>query len=256
MTLLMPTCERVTALLTDYQEGVLGPLDWLGMRLHLALCPPCQRFLAAFEGTPALLRQVWEDAPSPLAEQALSGVLEVLRQGRVLSGPQCHPQPEAWAALESGGDPTLALLLRVHLGQCEGCRESRGGGQAIHLGRDPLESLRPHLPPEAQWRWIRRGLGGGRVAVLQEDPQTGASLNLACLPGGLRTPLHDHRGQECSLILCGALQDGPAHLRPGDWMVHGPGYLHGPRADPGAECWALVALERPPAFRGWRGWLT
>ena len=31
MTVLVPTCERVTALLTDYDEGSLGPLDWLGL---------------------------------------------------------------------------------------------------------------------------------------------------------------------------------------------------------------------------------
>ena len=253
MTILIPTCERVTALLTDLEEGALGPLDWLGLKLHLILCPPCQAFLDAFERTPALLRQAWDDRPDSMAERALAGALTALREGRLPRGPQHHPEPEAWAALAPGGDPWKALLLRAHLGHCEGCRKTHGGDQAIAPATDPLETLRPHLPPEARWRWIRRGLGGGRVAVLQEDPVTGASLNLACFPGGRSTPVHDHPGFECALILTGALQDGPAHLRPGDWIAHDPGHIHGPTADPGAECWALVSLERPVRFTGWRG---
>lgn len=258
MTFLMPTCERVTALLTAYEEGALGPLDWIGMKLHLALCPPCQTFLETFDRLPVLLRRAWVDAPTSRAgdtpaEQALAGALAALREGRVPRGPQHHPEPEAWAALDSGGDPFLALLLRVHLGHCGTCRDTPGRGQPIPPSDDPLAALRPHLPPETQWRWTRRGLGGGRVAVMQKDAATGATLNLACLPGGLSTPVHNHEGLETALILCGALQDGPAHLRAGDWIAHGPGHLHGPTADPGEECWALVTLERPVQFTGWRG---
>ncbi len=254
MTVLIPTCERVIGLLTDYEDRALGPLDWLGVRLHLALCPPCHTILETFERTPALLRWALdqEDA-SPAAEGALAGALAALREGRVPRGPQHHPGPEAWAALDPGGDPLRAVLLRLHLGHCAACRESRGGHQAIPPSTDPLEALRPHLPPETQWHWIRHGLGGGRVAVVQQDTATGASLNLACLPGGHSSPVHNHEGLECALILSGALQDGPAHLHPGDWIAHDPGHLHGPTADPGGECWALISLARPIRFVGWRG---
>ncbi len=253
MTVLIPTCERVVDLLTDYEDRALGPLDWLGVRLHLALCPPCRIFLEAFERTPALLRRALDDAAAPAAEHALAAALTALREGRVPRGPQHHPEPEAWAALDPGGDPLRAILLRLHLGHCESCRELRGGHTAIPPSREPLETLRPYLPPESQWRWIRRGLGGGRVAIVQKDPATGASLNLACLPGGRSTPVHDHQGLECALVLCGALQDGPAHLHAGDWIAHDPGHIHSPTADPGAECWALITLERPIRFAGWRG---
>lgn len=256
MTFLMPTCEQAVALLTAYEDGALGPFDWLGLRLHLALCPPCRIYLGDFERMPALLQQAWDAQPTAAgptpAEQALAGALAALREGRIPRGPQHHPEPGAWAALGTGGDPLQALLLRVHLGHCESCRDARGGEQAILPSEDPLQALRPHLPPESQWRWIRHGLNGGKAAIVQRDPATGASLNLACLPGGHRTPIHNHRGQECALVLCGALQDGPAHLRAGDWITHDPGTLHGPSADPGGECWALIALERPVQFTGWR----
>jgi|GEM_PF-424081 len=253
MTVLIPTCERVVELLTDYEDRALGPLDWLGVRLHLALCPPCQTVLDAFEQAPARLRLALDGDDPPEAESALAGALAALREGREPRGPQHHPEPEAWAALDSGGDPLRAVLLRLHLGHCESCRESRREIQPILPAPDPMETLRPHLPPETQWQWFRHGLGGGRVAVVQRDAATGASLNLACLPGGRSTPVHSHDGLECALVLSGALQDGPAHLRAGDWIAHNRGHLHGPTADPGDDCWALVALEQPIRFTGWRG---
>ena len=266
MTVLIPTCERVTELLTAYEDGALGPFEWLGLKLHLLLCPPCQSFLGTFDRIPGLLRQVLNEERGPStgqgagqgpAEQALAAALAALREGRVPQGPQHHPEPEAWAALSPAGDPLLALLLRVHLGHCEACRTTHGPEAAIplvaDLVADPLAALRPHLPPDTQWRWIRHGLGGAQAAILHEDPTTGASLNLVCLPGGRTSPRHDHAGRECALVLSGGLQDGPAHLRAGDWIAHNPGHLHGPTADPGEACWALIALQRPVQFTGWRG---
>ncbi len=253
MTLLMPTCERVTSLLTAYDEGALGPFDWLGMKLHLALCPPCQAFLDGFARTPTLVRHLLDGSSEACAEQALAGALVALQSGTFPRGPQHHPEPETWAALEDGRNASLALLLRIHLGHCPDCREAQGAEQALEPSGHPLPTaLVPLLPPEAQWRWQRWGLGGGSAARLFADPTTGASLNLACLPGGCRTPHHGHRGLERAVILSGALQDGPAHLRAGDWISHGPDHRHSPTADAGDTCWALVALDRPVHFRGWR----
>ena len=252
MTLLLPTCERVTALLTEYEEGALGPFDWLGMKLHLALCPPCQEFLDSFDRTPVLLRRVWDDRPTPVAEHALTGALAALREGRLPRGPQHHPEAEAWVALAVDGDPLLALLLRVHLGYCEACRTEHGETQAISLGKDPVAALAPHLPNGFRWSWSKLGLGGSQVARLLRAEDAGGAVSLAKLQGGRRVPRHDHLGPEVSLLLCGGLQDGPAHLTPGDWIAHDPGHLHAPLADPGGECLALVFLEGGIRFQGWR----
>jgi putative transcriptional regulator len=255
MTLLIPSCAEVTALLTDYEEGALGPFAWLGLRLHLGLCPPCQTFLKNLKRAPALLRQAWDEAPTPQAEQALCGALTLLREGRAPMGPQHHPEPEAWVALGPGGDPLLALLLRVHLGHCASCREQHGAEQAIPPEANSLEGLRPHLPADTRWSWSRWGLGGSRVARLAEDTQTGAVLSLARMPGGNRIPRHGHVGPEVSVLLCGSLQDGPAHLHAGDWIRHQPGSIHAPEADGGPECLAIVHLEGGLRFEGWRSLL-
>lgn len=254
MTTLVPTCAEVTARLTDYAEGSVGPLAWLGLRLHLAACPPCRAFLEALDRTGALVDQAWAEGPSPQAESALAGALALLRSGRIPKGPFHHPAEEAWSALE-GGDPTLALLLRVHLGQCATCRAEQGDHHAITWSlEDPVGTLRPHLPPEASWRWSSFA-PGARITRLLEDRTRGASLSLARLEGGRRVPSHDHLGPEVSVLLCGGLQDGPAHLRAGDWIAHGPGEPHGPEADTGGECWALIRLETGLRFQGWRRFL-
>jgi len=253
MTLLMLTCAEATALLTDFEDGALPSLQWLRLKAHLYRCPPCQAFFRSLLASRDLLRGAWPAGPTPAAEQALAGALARLREGTVPRGPQLHPTPSDQLALPPAGAPFLTLMLRVHLGHCAACRERHGDQQPIAPTPDPLDALRPHLPPEPQWRWIRRGLRGGRVAVLMEDPATGASLNLACLPGGQSSPEHDHLGFEGVLLLQGALQDGPAHLRAGDWISHHAGERHSPMADPGEACWALVAQERPVKFTGWRG---
>ena len=254
MTVLIPTCERVTELLTAYEEGALGPFDWLGLKLHLFLCPPCQAFLGTFERIPSLLRQVLNDEAAPLAERALAGALTALREGRVPQGPQHHPEPEAWRALEVDGDAFLALLLRVHLGHCESCRESHGAGlePIILAPGTPPEALASILAAESPLHWRRWGLGGAQLAQVGRVPTSDTILFLARLPAGRQVPSHEHQGQECSVILSGRLQDGPAHLYPGDWISHGAGQWHSPVADPGEACWSLVHLEKPVRFLGWR----
>jgi putative transcriptional regulator len=154
----------------------------------------------------------------------------------------------------AGGDAFLTLLLRVHLGHCEACRQTQDTSLepiVLALGTPP-EALASFLPAEAPLRWLRWGMGGAHLAQVGQAPASGTLLYLAKLPAGRQAPSHEHRGQECSVILSGRLQDGPAHLYPGDWIRHGVGQWHSPVADPGEACWSLVHLDKPVRFLGWR----
>lgn len=256
MTFFMPTCEEVTALLTDLDEGSLGPLAWLGVRTHLALCPPCRLFLGSLARTSTLLREIRVETPCPAAESALQGALALLRQGRGC-GPLHHPAPEDWARADSGNPPGLELLLRFHLGLCDTCRTTHGTDRQPLLPEpgDFPEALAEPLSPMVIRRWTRFGLGGVHLARIEADAQAGTSLFLVEVPGGCEVPAHEHRGLECSVILRGQVQDGPARLGPGDWIAHAPGVRHAPATDPGAPCWCLVYQEAPARFLGWRGLL-
>ncbi|HEX9082110.1 MAG TPA: cupin domain-containing protein [Holophagaceae bacterium] len=255
----IPTCQDVTALLTDLDEGALGPFLWAGVRVHLGLCPPCRAFLRSLRRTPSAVRGLLREetgVPST-AELAFAGALDLLRRGRLPEGPALHPDGDAWEALAPAGDPLAAILLRVHLGWCGACRARHGADQALEMTAEPVSaSLRELLPPERDWRWTTRGLGGGRLAELATNPDSGSSLNLVQLPPGRTFPTHRHLGNETTVLLGGSLRVGPAHLRPGDWLEHGVGTVHAPEADPGAACWALVRLGGPVQFIGWRRFLV
>lgn len=257
----IPTCAQVTDLLTDLDEGALGPLAWTGVQIHLGLCPPCRAFLRSLRSTPALLRglllEEGDRSPAPPAERALAGALDALRRGSLPQGPRLHPEPGDWTALGPGGDPFASLLLRLHLGWCGVCRTHHGSDQALDADGGPLpRSLLALLPPEDQWHRVRFGLGGGEASRVLRDPISGSTLHVVRLPGGRTFPAHRHLGTETTLLLAGGLQDGPAHLHPGDWLSRGPGTLHRPSADSGTDCWALVHLEGPVQFSGWRRFLV
>ena len=248
----MPTCREVTARLTDFDEGALGPFAWAGIRLHLGLCPPCRAFLASLRRSRSLVAGLLgeDPTPAPAAEQALNGALALLRQGRLPQGPRFHPDADRWSADD---DPLAALLRRVHLGWCGACRAQHPGEAPLEPGGGALpDSLRAALPPESDWIPFRRGLGGATVARIHQDPARGSALYLVRLPAGGRFPRHAHAGAEAAVLLAGRLQDGPADLHAGDWIFHGPDSQHAPEAEPGEDCLALVHLEGSIRFTGWR----
>jgi putative transcriptional regulator len=64
---------------------------------------------------------------------------------------------------------------------------------------------------------------------------------------------HDHAGDEVTLILTGAYNDGHARFGPGDVSLARPGLVHAPRAEPGAVCYVLAASDGPPRLQGLPG---
>lgn len=248
------TCEQVTARLTDLEEGALGPWTWSAVRLHLGLCPACRDFLTSLRRARRLAADLLAgaDGGALAPDRALAGALAAIRAG-IPAGPDHHPQPEAWSALEAGRTDGASLMLRLHLGLCPACRARRGSEAALELDPEALPaSLGPLLPGGASLRWRSLGFGAGRIAPLALEGPAGASFHLVHMPGRAAAPFHRHLGAETTLVLDGFLQDGPDLLRTGDWMVQAPGTSHAPRVDAGPACWALVQLDGPLRFQGWR----
>jgi anti-sigma factor RsiW len=54
-------CVSGVELLADYLEGVLDPAVRDDLERHVAGCPRCQAFLAAYRATPEILRHATND---------------------------------------------------------------------------------------------------------------------------------------------------------------------------------------------------
>lgn len=244
---LVPSCQDVTAVLTDFLEGQLSWRRRLGVRLHLGLCPSCRRFLDSLQSMPGLLKRILEQGTSPAPESArlaLDSALARLGQPRNRRSGSAPGGPEVFAAGLAEGRAGLTLRLMA-----ETQNRLLAAGPLAAAPYLPAEVLQ-QLPPERDWHWLRPG--GTRIARLCRDQE--AQLFLLRIQPRRRFPKHLHLGRETLLVLQGGLEDGDRHLGSGDWSVHEGGSVHAPSAD-GQGCWALARLEGEVAFSGWLGLL-
>lgn len=241
-TALLLTCREVTARLTDYEEGSLPPLSSLRVRLHLALCKGCRRFLHSLQALPQWMGSETKPEELDIAKAVLARTQAKLGQPRASR----IPGPLA-AELAGGGDALLRLMALTHLAFTEG----RTPTQEPYLPPEILEQL----PPASGWTWWSLGLRGARVGRIQASADGKQELMLLSMPGGRRFPAHAHLGRESALILHGGMDDGLGVAEPGEWRHYEPGHpKHAPRST--AEgCWALIRADAGGIrFQGWRGW--
>jgi anti-sigma factor ChrR (cupin superfamily) len=248
MSLLM-TCEEVTALLSDYEEGILPLGQLLKVKVHLYNCPACRALLATLRAMPALLGRALtvEDGFEAKAQAALQAALARLTEPRAPRPWPATPVPEeARILLEADPDLPLRILAATHqaLGQ-----ERAALPSAPHLPQATLHQV----PPEAQWSWETDG-DGLRRAELLADPLGGQRLFLVQAPPGSRLAPHRHLGSESILILAGAMEERGRTATAGRWLHYSRGSSHGPRI-PEAGCWFLVREEGSVRFQGPSGWL-
>jgi anti-sigma factor RsiW len=74
-------CRDFVELATGYQEGALPLPERARVERHLALCPPCQTYLAQLQQTVRWLGRLTAAAPPPPARQALRGLFRAWQRG-------------------------------------------------------------------------------------------------------------------------------------------------------------------------------
>lgn len=80
------------------------------------------------------------------------------------------------------------------------------------------------------------GAVGGpfRIQILNEDSDRGVVTSIVHLPPGSRIPAHRHQaGSEMHYLLEGDLIDAGEGLRPGAFLTHAAGVVHGPHESRG-----------------------
>ena len=160
---------------------------------------------------------------------------------------------EAPAALATAAFQTV--LSRI------GAAETLDAAAEALAGSDPRRGEIATLPSpvrevalEALDRvtWSFGGFGIRRLPL----PVGGrAHVELMRIEPGFGAAEHDHVGEELTLVLTGAYWDGQARYAAGDLSVAGPGFSHGPVAEPGEVCYVLAVTYGPPKFHGLFGLL-
>lgn len=95
------------------------------------------------------------------------------------------------------------------------------------------------------------GFGIRRLAIPMDTPLPGGGhVDLLRIEPGAGVATHDHEGEEFTLVLTGAFDDGHATYGPGDINVGLPGFKHEPKALPGDVCFALAVSYGSAKFDG------
>ena len=95
--------------------------------------------------------------------------------------------------------------------------------------------------------WSFAGFGVRRLGLFSAE---GAAAELVRVEPGFGAAEHDHEGEELTLVVTGAYQDGQGQYRPGDIARALPGFKHAPRAEMAGVCYLLLVSYGAPKFTG------
>ncbi|MCE3289976.1 MAG: transcriptional activator ChrR [Caulobacter sp.] len=168
--------------------------------------------------------------------------------GEALAG--AFLEAEAPVALEAGGvDAALARIDALAASDTRALAASHGAARNL----DELLVL-PDPVREAAFgailnggRFGFAGFGIRRLAIPTDGP---GAVDLLRIEPGAGVAGHDHEGEEFTLVLTGAFNDGHQTYGPGDINVGVPGFKHEPKALPGEICYALAVAYGPARFDG------
>ncbi len=166
--------------------------------------------------------------------------------GDVLGGGFLEVEPPA--ALDVGAaDRALARIDAFD------ALETRAAARLATRGLGELMTL-PEPVREAAFGAILEGRGFGfagfGIRRLTLPTPGEARVDILRIEPGYGVAGHDHEGEEFTLVMTGAFNDGHQTYRPGDINVGQPGFVHEPKALPGVVCYALAVSYGSPAFEG------
>ncbi|MEL7030058.1 MAG: cupin domain-containing protein [Pseudomonadota bacterium] len=167
--------------------------------------------------TAALVEGSYQIRPE---RRALLSSLEALAAGAIESAPPARVSTGASEALIAAGPQRV---------------EPTGNLDLVAVP-PAISRLFPEGPEALQWKRLWPGLD------VMRSPVADAASLIRAKPGS-RLPLHSHDGQELTLVLSGAFNDGADRYARGDVAVAGPDDEHELQIEEEGECLCFIAVE-------------
>jgi putative transcriptional regulator len=199
-------------LLVEYTAGSLSLAPTISVTTHLQFCDECQSSVASLNEIGGRLLESEEKIS--VSGDLLDRVLDCID----------NPTDESPATEPAAGN---------------GCSDE--------ATQDLPRYVKSLLPEgELPWRRLTSSLNVSPLSVGEEQYE----LALHRIEAGGKTPHHDHRGREITVVLKGSFSDEDGVYHPGDFLVREPGDRHRPIAASNEDCICLSVLEAPIRLTG------
>lgn len=109
----------------------------------------------------------------------------------------------------------------------------------------PLHPFVPGSFDDVEWRTVAPGV---KQFMLPLDEGKTTKTRLLKLAPGTKTPVHSHKGTECTLVLQGAFSDQTGRYTCGDVQEADGEIHHQPVADMGEDCICMAVTDAPLKF--------
>lgn len=162
----------------------------------------------------------------------------------------------AGSVLTMGATQALSEdALQVTMAQLDGLTQIKNDAdtsrsQAVNDNMSDLPSLKRFLPDGGLDHIVWKNLAPGIKTHIfpQISPEAGTVRLLKIAPG-MTLPLHDHQGDELTMVLKGSYSDEIGRFKAGDVADLAEGITHQPISDTDQDCICLIATEGPLRFK-------
>lgn len=144
-------------------------------------------------------------------------------------------------------DSVMKALDTIPCGGGNACSQHKKAGLPDDLDLPPplMEPLH-NCPNPFEWKTLYSGFKSYDLPLACQS----SKARFLKLDPGFKTPHHEHRGIEITLVLGGAFLDESGAYRRGDLIVTDENFDHAPKACPQAGCVCMVVSSAPVKFTG------
>lgn len=207
----MVSAHPTDDVLLEYASGALGDGMSLLVASHLTFCPECRRVVEA--------------------EEAIGGAL-LAAEPFAVDGPDLAATLRRIGADRANPSPVVT--------------EDDPGSPLPRPLRDAVGARFSDI------RWRARLPGLAEHVISEDHAPDGQEIKVSLLKArpGLKIPEHTHKGDEATLVLCGAMEDGGAIYRKGDVALSDDHHDHQPKILNEGICICLIVLNGGLRFTG------